>query len=107
MLLLLVTYGVPGPGPVLAVSGSDRSCVQTFLVSQLTGGLYGLTELASRGLAVEDVTQERVLTIITYQSYVAELSELAELEWPFGWVIGSLGCVIKGGIVLEVNLLQI
>ena len=67
-MILLVTYGVPCPGPVLAVSGSDRSCVQTFLVSQLTGGLYGLTELAGRGLAVEDVAEESVLTIIRYQS---------------------------------------
>ena len=63
-----VTYGVSCSGSVLVVSGGDRSGVQAFLVSQLTGGLYGLTQLASGGLAVEDVAEESVLTNIRYQS---------------------------------------
>ena len=62
-----VTYGVPGPGPLLAVPGGHRSGVQTFLVSQLTGSLDGLTQLAGWRLAVEDVAQERVLPNIKYQ----------------------------------------
>ena len=42
----LFTYGVPGPDSILTVSDVERPGVQTLLVSQLTGSLYGLAELA-------------------------------------------------------------
>ena len=38
-----------------------RSGVQALLVPELAGRLYGLAELAGRGLAVEHVGEESVL----------------------------------------------
>ena len=66
------TYGVPGSGSLLAVSDVDWPGVQTLLVPQLTGRLYGLTQLAGWGLAVEHVAHEGVLTGKYYWDRVGE-----------------------------------